>query len=330
MIQVIESSEYNEEKLSGWRGFLANQFGILLLPREQERIYEKQRADWVQLQSLMDDAQGEAYPVRFYPIPEEERRKLVQSINYMRHYSLWSLAAIFLGISILGWLWEVGLHLVTYGQFVNRGILHGPWLPIYGAGSTLILTLLYRVRSNPALEFGMAIGLCGFLEYMASLLMELANDGAKWWDYSGYFLNFQGRICAEGLLLFGVGGICIVYIIAPILDNLLDHMDRRQQNDLCHIDGSVFGRRGVFHGFSQYGGRCDNDRANQFRRINRVTDWVSVPATGLDNKKPPARHRWLFAFALDSVASFSCTIFCYNKFGQEHRAASQVFFLSHI
>lgn len=235
VIRVMESSGYNEENLLGWRGFLANQFGILLLPREQERTYEKQRADWVQLQSLMDDAQGEAYPVRFYPIPEEERRKLVQSINYMRHYSVWSLAAIFLGISVLGWLWEVGLHLVTYGQFVNRGILHGPWLPIYGAGSILILTLLYRFRSNPALEFGAAIGLCGFLEYMASLLMELANDGAKWWDYSGYFLNLNGRICAEGLLLFGVGGICIVYLVAPILDNLLDHMDRKGSKMICAV-----------------------------------------------------------------------------------------------
>ena len=26
------------------------------------------------------------------------------------------------------------------GSFVNRGFLHGPWLPIYGSGSILILT----------------------------------------------------------------------------------------------------------------------------------------------------------------------------------------------
>lgn len=31
----------------------------------------------------------------------------------------------------------------------------------------------------------------------------------------------QGRISAEGLLMFGIGGLAIVYFIAPILDNML-------------------------------------------------------------------------------------------------------------
>ena len=41
----------------------------------------------------------------------------------------------------------------------------------------------------------------------------------KWWDYTGYFLNLHGRICAEGLLVFGVGGMAFVYVIAPLIDN---------------------------------------------------------------------------------------------------------------
>ena len=226
VIEVMNAPDHADESLPGWRGFLANHFGILFWPREQERLFEEHSADLVQVKSLMDDVRGEAYPARLYPIPEEERRKLVQQINYMRHYSLWSLAAIFLSVAMFGWLWEVGLHLVTNGALVNRGSLHGPWLPIYGVGSVLMLTLLYRLRSRPALEFGATIVLCGFLEYMASVIMEYLNDGVRWWDYSGYFLNLNGRICAEGLLLFGVGGMCIVYVVAPILDNLLHHMQQ--------------------------------------------------------------------------------------------------------
>ena len=42
----------------------------------------------------------------------------------------------------------------------------------------------------------------------------------KWWDYSGYFLNFQGRICLEGLIVFGLAGCSCTYFIAPLLDNL--------------------------------------------------------------------------------------------------------------
>ena len=194
VISVVENAPGEENGLSGWRGFLARNFGVILLRREEDREYERRQAEIVKVYELIDDTQGEAYPVRFYPIPEENRRKLVESLNYMRHYSVWSLVVLFLGLSFFGWLWEVGMHLVSYGNFVNRGALHGPWLPIYGTGSVLILTLLYRLRWNPALEFIATIVVCGFLEYMTSLVMEIVTGGMKWWDYSGYFLNLNGRI----------------------------------------------------------------------------------------------------------------------------------------
>src|SRR5699024_6330776 len=114
------------EKLTGWRGFLANNFGILILRRQQDRAWEKHQAEYIRIHSMIDDVQLEAYPVRLYPIAEEERRMLVQSLNYMRHYSVWSLITIFLSMSFFGWLWEGGMHLVSYGEFVNRGALHGP------------------------------------------------------------------------------------------------------------------------------------------------------------------------------------------------------------
>ena len=233
VIKVMEQPEDMAEKLTGWRGFLARNFGILLLRREQERAYERHQADYVRVHSMIDDVQREAYPVRLYPVPEEERRKLVQSLNYMRHYSLWSLIVIFLSMSMFGWLWEVGMHLVSYGEFVNRGALHGPWLPIYGTGAVLILTVLNRFRKNPALEFGATIVLCGFLEYMTSLVMEIVTGGTKWWDYSGYFLNLNGRICAEGLLVFGIGGLAIVYIIAPVIDDLTGRLNERKVMAVC-------------------------------------------------------------------------------------------------
>ena len=120
VIQVMNAPEQKREKLTGWRGFLANNFGILILRRQQDRAWEKHQAEYIRIHSMIDDVQLEAYPVRLYPIAEEERRMLVQSLNYMRHYSVWSLITIFLSMSFFGWLWEVGMHLVSYGEFVNR------------------------------------------------------------------------------------------------------------------------------------------------------------------------------------------------------------------
>lgn len=240
VIHVLEESEQPRKKLSGWRGFFADNFGLLFMRRYQDRVYERQMAEYVQVHSMIDDVQGLAYPVRLYPIPEGNRRKLVQSLNYMRHYSVWSLIVIFLSLSLFGWLWEVGMHLISYGEFVNRGALHGPWIPIYGTGAVLILTVLYRIRKNPVLEFFSTILLCGFLEYMTSLVMEIATGGTKWWDYSGYFLNLNGRICAEGLLVFGIGGLMIVYVIAPIIDSLVSKGNEKQLMTVCTILMALF------------------------------------------------------------------------------------------
>ena len=53
------------------------------------------------------------------------------------------------------------------------------------------------------------------------MYLEYVHGGTRWWDYTGYFLNLHGRICAEGLLVFGIGGMAIVYVLAPFLDGLL-------------------------------------------------------------------------------------------------------------
>ena len=135
----------------------------------------------------------------------------------------------------MGWLWEVSIHLVEDGVFVNRGVMHGPWLPIYGSGAMMILIVLNKFRKKPWLEFILAIVLCGVVEYVTSWLLEKNHDGTKWWDYTGYFLNINGRICAEGLLVFGIAGMATVYVMGPILDNVLRRIRGRFIFPLCAV-----------------------------------------------------------------------------------------------
>src|SRR5699024_1682706 len=141
----------------------------------------------------------------------------------------------------------------------NRGALHGPWLPIYGTGAVLMLTLLYRFRGKPVLEFCSTILLCGFLEYMTSLVMEIATGGMKWWDYSGYFLNLNGRICAEGLLVFGVGGLAIVYVIAPVIDGLIGELNEKQIMAVCSALIILFAADAVYSQFQPNTGKGITD-----------------------------------------------------------------------
>ena len=70
---------------------------------------------------------------------------------------------------------------------------------------------------------------CGVVEYFTAYYLKTVYD-RRWWDYAGYFLNLHGRICAEGLLVFGLGGMAVVYGVAPLFDNLL-HKGQAQRAD---------------------------------------------------------------------------------------------------
>lgn len=222
------------------QNLLTKWFGMIPLHNKEEQEYEQKKAQQLRIDKWKSAATASSYPGRLAPHPEERRRKNVEILFYARNYSIPSIVLMFFTFSFIGWLWEVFFHLVTDGTFVNRGVLHGPWLPIYGSGALLILLFLKQLREHPALEFTAAIGLCGIVEYGTAVILEYLHDGQRWWDYTGYFLNLHGRVCAEGLLVFGLGGIATVYVAAPLVDNLLRRVRQRILVPVCAILIAIF------------------------------------------------------------------------------------------
>jgi len=208
--------------------FFADVFGIAATDSPAEQAWQRDEEAKLHARRVQDAQAGNAYPTRLSFLSERERRGIFRPelTHYIRHYSFLSLTLIFFSFSIVGWIWEVSLHLIFEGNFVNRGSLLGPWLPIYGSGAVLILVFLNRLRSKPLHEFAGIIALCGFVEYFTSAYLEKIH-GMRWWDYTGYMLNLNGRICAEGLLVFGIGGMGIVYLLAPRFDSLLRRVPRK-------------------------------------------------------------------------------------------------------
>ena len=169
----------------------------------------------------------------------KKKRTKLYAKNFTRRYSLITIIAFFFTFAFIGWLWEVLLVLVRHKTFANRGVLHGPWLPIYGFGGVLVLTILYRLRNRPALHIGMTALLCGSVEYLTSVALEKIH-GVKWWDYTGYFLNINGRVCAEALLVFVVCGTVTVYLVAPLLDDLYKKIPTKIFTVICVILTVIF------------------------------------------------------------------------------------------
>ena len=227
-VAQIEQGLSPAPKPRGFTGILSEWFGIRILHADAVNRYEEYREDLHQVQIGKDILNGSIYPGRLAPAPMPFKFRESRTISADRSYSLVNLIIMFFIFCFVGWVWEVSLAFISEGMFVNRGTLHGPWLPIYGTGGVIILVLLKKLREKPALEFVAAMVLCGCLEYFSSWYLEMTHDGQRWWDYTGYFLNINGRICAEGLLTFGLGGLAIVYLLAPALDNLLSRIDARK------------------------------------------------------------------------------------------------------
>ncbi len=198
----------------------------LTCPPEKEELraaFEREAVfaegdDWKAQRERVREAELDVlkeYPAVLFTVPEELRIRR-PGINYHCRYGITGIILLFFIFSFAGWCWEVGLHLVQSGEFVNRGVFYGPWLPIYGSGGVLVLVALKKLRDRPVATFFMTVLICGVVEYGTSWALEQMY-GVRWWDYSGYFLQLNGRICAEGLLVFGLGGCAFIYILAPLM-----------------------------------------------------------------------------------------------------------------
>ena len=124
---------------------------------------------------------------------------------------------LFMTGAYVGWLYEVLLHLVKDGTFVNRGMLHGPWLPIYGIGCLIVVGLKQLIGNRPGTYFVVSVAACGVIEYVTSWLMETVYH-MRWWDYSGCWMNLNGRIFLGGLLGFGAAGCLFAFGVLPVLE----------------------------------------------------------------------------------------------------------------
>ncbi|MBQ6347432.1 MAG: DUF975 family protein [Clostridia bacterium] len=212
----------------------ARNFGIWMGTIEEKKVYGRQAGLRRQTSVERLEMNGRAYPRRMNPLWDKSQSSIAGHISYLNPCTVWTLVMVFFAFCIVGWVWEVALNLIRFGQFSNRGMLHGPWLPIYGFGVVMIAVLLNRFRSKPVLEALAIIVLCGFMEYMTSFVTEQIT-GMRWWDYTGYFLNLHGRICGEGLVVFMLGGMMAVYLLVPAIDALTMRLKPRLLVCVCLI-----------------------------------------------------------------------------------------------
>lgn len=112
---------------------------------------------------------------------------------------------LFLLYSFLGWTLETAAGTIRQKRFVNRGFTTGPFCMVYGVAAVVMTAALQELRGSFLFLFLGCMVVGTAVEWFAGKLLERLNQ-KKWWDYSEKRWNFDGYICAQYSLLWGILG----------------------------------------------------------------------------------------------------------------------------
>lgn len=138
----------------------------------------------------------------------------------MLEYTIVQWSLFFYLYCFLGWCIESTIVSFDRKRLVNRGFLHGPWLPLYGSGALIVLICSLPLRQSVLLVY--LAGMLGatVLEYFTGWAMELILK-VRYWDYSNSPFNLNGYICLKSSLFWGFLSIIMTYIIHPLIEQII-------------------------------------------------------------------------------------------------------------
>ena len=114
------------------------------------------------------------------------------------------------------------------------------------------------------------------VEYATSWYLETFKH-IKYWDYTGYFCNLNGRICLEGALIFGFAGCAGIYIMAPFFDDMLKKIPFKARLITAVVLCLAFGCDAVYSKFNPNTGKG-------------ITDYSYVVIGEIDFDKHRSQH----------------------------------------
>lgn len=126
--------------------------------------------------------------------------------------------------SIAGLLLETIYCYQTTGIIESRkGLVWGPFCPIYGIGATFLIIYLNKYKDHPLKLFLYGVLVGSILEYFMSFALE-AVYGTRFWDYSYLKLNLNGRISLIYSLFWGILAIFLMRFLKPFFDQFINNI----------------------------------------------------------------------------------------------------------
>lgn len=147
----------------------------------------------------------------------------LEEIRKLDPYHFFALFAIY---SMVGWLIESIYMSFCNHKITNRGFAKGPFCPIYGVGCLGGYLIFAPFRGRYLLIYIMGCIVATTFEYIVGRLM-IHFLGELWWDYKEKPFNFQGIICLESTLAWGIYALVVVHLLHGFMIRLVDRIDKR-------------------------------------------------------------------------------------------------------
>ena len=149
---------------------------------------------------------------------------MFKDLNKKQLISLLFLVVVLSGI--IGWIYEVIFYYFNGGMktIYNRGGNFLPFINIYAFGALLIIFLTYKQLRHPFKVFLICVISTGILEYLTGYILYGVLKFNRAWDYNVEILNFgniNGYVCLRSVLVFGILGLGLMYLIIPMLKRIV-------------------------------------------------------------------------------------------------------------
>lgn len=147
---------------------------------------------------------------------------------------VYHLISAFIIYSMVGWLVESIYMSFCNKKLTNRGFGRGPFCPIYGFGGVLGYLILHPLSKNLIGLYLAGAILATAFEYLVGRVM-LKIFGEVWWDYNEKTCNYQGIICLESTVAWGLYAIIIITFLHGKILSVIDRFDMGQGVIACKL-----------------------------------------------------------------------------------------------
>lgn len=176
-------------------------------------------------------------------------KTLVEAIKKFDYYQL---LTYFFFFAFLGWIFETTTVLINFHKFTYRGFFFAyrsvhyyfpmvpsgsaigqlrliwglPIIDMYGYGAVIIVYVLGHLKKQPIKLFFSGMALMTVFELFGSYFCTTFLKHA-YWNYSQEYMNFEGRICLQSTVAWGLLSVIAVLWLQPKVARIYSKVQKK-------------------------------------------------------------------------------------------------------